>query len=157
MNPCPCGYLGDPDRACRCSPEQVQRYRGRISGPLLDRIDMQVQVSRLPPRHLLNPGQPGESSACVRARVVACHALQLRRQGCSNAALAPEALLAHCALGGAENTFLEKAAGALQLSGRSLHRALRVARTVADLEGADRVTTRHLQEALANRTDAAPH
>jgi magnesium chelatase family protein len=150
MNPCPCGYLGDPQRHCKCTPDQIQRYRARISGPLLDRIDLQITVSRQPPGALLNPAR-GESSGAVRARVSACRERQMERQDCCNAHLPHDQLAATCVLGNREKTYLEKAAVKMQLSGRGLHRTLRVARTIADLEMADAVVQTHLAEALGYR------
>ncbi|PLW68483.1 YifB family Mg chelatase-like AAA ATPase [Pseudohalioglobus lutimaris] len=151
MNPCPCGYLGDAERACRCTPEQVQRYAGRVSGPLLDRIDMHVPVPRLPAAMLLEKGAGGEPSAAVRSRVIQCRARQLARQQCTNANLHSEPLLDVCQLGEAQRQLLETAAQRLHLSGRALHRTLRVARSIADLDCADVVEENHLSEALAYR------
>jgi len=151
MNPCPCGYLGDREHACRCTPEQIQRYRARISGPLLDRIDLQVAVNRLPPATLLSPEGENEPSREVRARVCASRTRQLQRQGCPNAQLAPDRLSSCCRLGKRETAFLEAAAARLRLSGRGLHRTLRVARTIADLAAADTINCDCLGEALAYR------
>ncbi|MAC33896.1 MAG: ATP-dependent protease [Haliea sp.] len=151
MNPCPCGYDGDPERDCHCTPEQILRYRQRLSGPLLDRMDLRVTVGRLAPGALLEVSARGESSAQVRARVIRCRNAQLRRQGCENAALVGDALLQVCALGSAERSHLAKAAERLQLSGRGVHRCLRVARTLADMAGANCVGRAHLNEALAYR------
>ena len=151
MNPCPCGHLGDPQRACRCSPQQIQRYTGRLSGPLLDRIDLHVPVPRLAATLLLQPGRRGESSAAVRQRVMRCRELQSIRQHGLNTRLAPDKLLALCALGQPERRLLESAASSLQLSGRALHRTLRVARTIADMAGAPRPVVAHIEEALAYR------
>ena len=150
MNPCPCGFDGDPEHPCRCSPEQILRYRGRISGPLLDRIDLQVQVHRLPPGQLLNAAR-GEASAPVRRRVVACRERQLQRQGCINARLGPEDVVAVCRLGRPQKHHLEQAATRLHLSGRGLHRVLRVARTLADLAARPAVGKQDIAEALAYR------
>lgn len=150
MNPCTCGYLGDPQQACHCTPEQIQRYRGRISGPFLDRIDMHVQVLRLPPALLLQPTGTAESSDSIRARVSACRERQFARQNCTNAELTQDRLLAHCALNRRDAAFLEQAATRLQLSGRGLHRTLRVALTIADL-AESAVSSRHISEALAYR------
>jgi magnesium chelatase family protein len=151
MNPCPCGHLGDPRRACRCSPEQIQRYCGRLSGPLLDRIDLHVSVPRLAPGLLLQPGQRGENSATIRRRVVRCRDVQYQRQQGINARLGPDRLLALCALSPPERRLLESAADALQLSARALHRTLRVARTIADMAGAERPGRADIEEALAYR------
>jgi magnesium chelatase family protein len=151
MNPCPCGYLGDPQRACRCSPEQIQRYRARVSGPLLDRIDLHVPVHRLPPGQLLTPGAPAETSTEVRARVNASRSIQLARQACANAQIPPDRLTELCGLGSREKTYLETAAQRMNLSGRALHRTLRVARTIADLAACTTVANGHLSEALAYR------
>lgn len=151
MNPCPCGYLGDPQRACRCTPQQIQRYRVRISGPLLDRIDLHVPVQRLPAGDLLRAQGTGEPSVAVRARVLACRAQQERRQGCANAQLEPRMLAEHCPLGPCQRKQLESAATRMRLSGRGLHRTLRVARTIADLETAGSIENRHIAEALAYR------
>jgi magnesium chelatase family protein len=149
MNPCPCGYLGDVSSRCRCAPEQIQRYRQRISGPLLDRIDLQVEVPRLPARAL--QAAPGEDSATVRARVTAARELMLARQGDCNARLSGDDLERHCALGDRERELLHQALERLNLSARAYHRILRVARTLADMDAAARIGARHLGEALAYR------
>ncbi len=151
MNPCPCGYWGDTEHPCRCTPEQIQRYRARISGPLLDRIDLHVQVNRIPPGDLLTPRCTGEDSATVRARVDRSRARQEHRQGGPNAQLPPDELASACILGNAERTALEGAATQMRLSGRGLHRTLRVARTIADLESCERIGLAHIGEALAYR------
>lgn len=154
MNPCPCGYLGDRDKACRCTPEQVQRYHQRISGPLLDRIDLQVSMQRVPAGSVLRQEQRGEHSALVKQRVAECRDRQMQRQGCSNSELAAEALLRHCQLGATEMKDLEHAADRLQLSVRALHRSLRVARTLADMSAEAQVQRSHIAEALAYREPA---
>ena len=152
MNPCPCGWAGDGSGRCRCGSEAIARYRGRISGPLLDRIDLQVEVPRLPARDL-RP-QPGrdEASATVRARVIAAQARQRARAGDLNARLPQSALARDCALRPPDQALLERAVEALQLSARSMHRILSVARTIADLAGSDAIHTPHLSEALGYRT-----
>jgi len=151
MNPCPCGFLGDSERACSCTPDQIQRYRARLSGPLLDRIDLHVQVGRIPPGDLLTPRFTGESSATVRERVCRCRARQEQRQGGANAQLSPERLASVCSLGATEKSKLESAARKLHLSGRGLHRTLRVARTIADLDDSASIALPHITEALAYR------
>ena len=151
MNPCPCGYLGDAQRRCRCTPEQVQRYRARISGPLLDRFDLQVPVQRLPPGELLNPTDSNEASSEVRQRVCASRDIQIKRQGCANAQLRPDQLAGICLLEQPDKEYLEAAATKMTLSGRALHRTLRVARSIADLAASTGVTGEHLCEALAYR------
>jgi magnesium chelatase family protein len=151
MNPCPCGFLGDGQRACTCTPDQIQRYRARLSGPLLDRIDLHVQVGRIPPGDLLTPRYTGEASAVVQERVRRCRARQEQRQGGPNAQLSPDQLASVCSLGDAEKSSLEAAAKKLHLSGRGLHRTLRVARTIADLDASSGIGLAHIAEALAYR------
>ena len=151
MNPCPCGFLGDTERPCRCTPDQIQRYRARVSGPLLDRIDLHVQVGRIPPGDLLTPRYTGETSAVVQERVCRCRVRQDQRQGIANAQLPPEKLASVCLLGDKEKSSLESAARRMHLSGRGLHRTLRVARTIADLDDSDAIGMAHLSEALAYR------
>jgi magnesium chelatase family protein len=151
MNPCPCGYWGDAEHPCRCTPDQIQRYRSRVSGPLLDRIDLHVQVNRLPAGELLTPGRNGERTAIVQARVERSRLRQLQRQGGPNAQLSPERLASTCLLGEREKQCLESAATRMQLSGRGLHRTLRVARTIADLDDSEALDITHISEALAYR------
>ncbi|MCD6061880.1 MAG: ATP-dependent protease [Moraxellaceae bacterium] len=150
MNPCPCGYLGDGTSRCRCSPDQVARYRGRLSGPLLDRIDLHVDVPALP-AEVLHRGTPGEATAHVKERVLAARERQRQRQGFLNNALPPNALDEHAGLARADADMLEQAMRRMRLSARAYHRILRVARTIADLEGHEQIAASHLHEALAYR------
>lgn len=150
MNPCPCGQAGQRQLACRCSPEQVQRYRARLSGPLLDRIDLSVEVGALAADELLQ-SPPGETSAQVAARCATARARALQRQGCSNAALAPADLDSVLALADPARQFTAHASARLGWSARATHRALRVARTIADLQGEAQVLTAHVAEAMQYR------
>ena len=149
MNPCPCGYLNTPK--CRCSPDMVRRYRDRISGPLLDRIDLQLQVLPIANRDLIRPQAPGENSATVRQRVITARRVQLERQGKVNAGLQIDGIKSHCVLGEPQQRLLETAIERLGLSARGYHRVLKVARTIADLAGSDRIESVHLGEALGYR------
>ena len=152
MNPCPCGYLGDSAGRCRCTPDHVLRYRSRLSGPLLDRIDLQVFVPRLDTAELTARDAPAaESSAVVRARVTQARALQEARAGKANAALTPKELERDCVLDEATRQLLVAALTRLSLSARAYHRVLKVARTIADLAGAKAVATAHVAEALRYR------
>lgn len=153
MNPCPCGYLGDEGGRCRCTPDQVQRYRGRLSGPLLDRIDLRLFVPRVDTSRLLKLEAAEESSAVVRGRVLVATQRQQARQGKLNAALSVGELLVHAALDPEAQALLEQALFKLRLSARAGHRLLRVARSIADLAGSDAVGAPHLSEALAYRQD----
>jgi len=153
MNPCPCGYLGDPGGRCRCTPEQIQRYRGKLSGPLLDRIDLHLTVAR-ETTSLNAPAQHGQSSAEVAAQVADARQLQLRRQGCANAFLDLAGLRQHCRLDGADQQWLEHACERLGLSLRAAHRLLKVSRTLADLDAAADISRQHLAEALQYRPAA---
>ncbi|HKX44323.1 MAG TPA: YifB family Mg chelatase-like AAA ATPase [Burkholderiaceae bacterium] len=150
MNPCPCGHYGSVLKPCRCSPDMIARYQGRISGPLLDRIDLQVEVPAVAPDAIA--AQPdGDTSAQVARRAAAARAIALARQGCANAELAGDALEAHCALGDAAARFLHAAAARLGWSARGYHRVLRVARTIADLNGHAALQDSHLAEAIQLR------
>ena len=151
MNPCPCGWAGDPSGRCLCNDEMIRRYRHRLSGPLLDRIDLHVEVPRLPPTALRPEAPGGEASERVRERVVAARALQLARAGAANAHLDQGQTQAHCRLAPRDTALLERAVDSLQLSARSLHRILRVARTIADLADSAGIETPHLTEAIGYR------
>ena len=151
MNPCPCGYLGDPQLECRCTPNQVQKYRQRLSGPLLDRIDLLLQLPRLPARTLLEAAPKGETSAQVRLRVCAARKLQIERAGVINSLLNDRQIRKYCHLREAEKKLLEQALESLGLSARACHRVLKVSRTIADLDGSDGIGRRHLLEALGYR------
>ncbi|HEX6019307.1 MAG TPA: YifB family Mg chelatase-like AAA ATPase, partial [Burkholderiaceae bacterium] len=153
MNPCPCGWLGAPNgsgQRCRCTPDQIARYQGRVSGPLLDRIDMQVEVHAAPAQQMLERGD-GDASAQVAQRVAAARERQLQRQGTVNSELAPAQIDAHCALDAASGQFAQRAAAQLGWSGRSLHRVIKLARTIADLAGAAAISAAHLGEAMQLR------
>jgi magnesium chelatase family protein len=149
-NPCPCGWLGDPIRTCRCTPAVVDGYQRRLSGPLLDRIDLQVAVRRVPLAELVAEPR-GEPSAVVRERVVAARARQLDRQGSLNAQLKPNRLRHIAALESSSRRTLERWSEQKGLTARGFHRAWRVARTAADLEGSELIADRHVLEALGYR------
>ncbi|MBK8475080.1 MAG: YifB family Mg chelatase-like AAA ATPase [Opitutaceae bacterium] len=155
MNPCPCGYLGDPKRNCRCSPTQIQRYRARISGPLLDRIDLHVEAPALSVGEL-RTSKPGEGSAPIRARVRRARAIQERRFAGTpthtNACMTPAQIRKHCAHDRALGDLLEQAMLQLALSARAYDRILKVARTIADLAGAETIAANHLLEAIQYRS-----
>jgi magnesium chelatase family protein len=150
MNPCPCGFLGHPSGRCRCTTEQVHRYRSRVSGPLLDRIDLHVEVPNVPLGQL-GAQAGGEASRIVRARVTAARERQSRRQSKPNQALGSAEVERHCALTPADGQLLESACERLGLSARAFHRIMKVARTIADLDGAAQVGRTHLTEAISLR------
>lgn len=151
MNPCPCGWAGDPSGRCGCSAESVARYQAKLSGPLLDRIDLQLAVPRLPPAQLRPDQPPGESTTAVRERVLAARARQLERAGVPNAQLDQASTERDCVLRPKDRRLLERAIDQLQLSARALHRIQRVARTLADLSGTDAIGTDHVAEAIGYR------
>lgn len=157
MNPCPCGYRGSSLRNCRCTPDQVARYQGKLSGPLLDRIDLHVEVTTPSPEELL-AGPAGDTSASVRARCATARQVALDRQGMPNHALHGKALDAHLELEVEALRFLNLAATRLGWSARSTHRALKVARTIADLQGSAQTQAHHVAEAMQYRRALhAPH
>jgi magnesium chelatase family protein len=155
MNPCPCGFLGDQTHECRCTPAQIQRYQQRISGPLLDRIDMAVEVPRLPPDELTDQS-PGECSKTVARRVAAARDRQMRRDSCPAARLAGQRLRRQCRLDGDGRRVMEDATRRFGLSARGWHRTLRVARTIADLDDRDAIQASHLLEAIGYRQPIKP-
>ena len=153
MNPCPCGWLGAPagsGQRCRCTPDQISRYQSRISGPLLDRIDMQVEVHAAPAQQMLASGD-GEASATVAQRVARARERQLQRQGVVNADLTPAQIDVHCALDATTSQFAQRAAAHMGWSGRSLHRVIKLARTIADLDARASIDANHLGEAMQLR------
>ncbi len=150
MNPCPCGYLGHFSGRCRCTPDQVARYRGRVSGPLLDRIDIHIEVPAVPQEDLLRQST-GEASGAVRARVAAAHRVQIERQGKSNSSLGTREVERWCRPETAAEGLLRQAIARLSLSARAYHRVLKVARTIADLAGAGHVSAAHVAEAIQYR------
>lgn len=152
MNPCPCGYLGHSNGRCRCTSEQVQRYRAKVSGPLLDRIDVHIEVPNLPRRAFAeNKDKPAESSADVRKRIVRSRGRQLKRNGKANHLLTNKEIEKVCVLENKDAELLEQAIEKLGLSARAYHRILKVARTIADLDGSDSINTAHLSEAIGYR------
>jgi magnesium chelatase family protein len=152
MNPCPCGYVGDPRGRCRCTADQVARYRSRVSGPLIDRIDMHVELSALPVEHLLaETPQAAESSTVVAARVAAAQGVQMKRQGILNARLTSTEVARLCQLNRESRALLGTAIARLGLSARAFHRVLKLARTCADLSGEPNIRRSDVSEAVTLR------
>jgi magnesium chelatase family protein len=153
-NPCPCGYRGDANRPCRCTPLQLERYQSRLSGPLRDRLDLTVEVPAVPP-DVLSVAEPGESSAAVRSRVVAARHAQLARNqaymATTNATLTPSTLARASGLDARASQLLSHAVHRLHLTARGYDRVRKVARTIADLAGSDAVSADHVGEALQFR------
>lgn len=150
MNPCPCGYLGSSNHVCECSRQMIERYRAKLSGPLLDRIDMQVEVANLPAEVLLKQ-EKGESSDAVRARVMEARERQFQRQGKCNQLLGVTEVERYCALDDRSSHLLKQVMHKFNLSARVYHRILKVARTIADLQGSSAILIEHLSEALNYR------
>lgn len=157
MNPCKCGYLGDPRRRCTCTPAQVQAYRARVSGPMLDRIDIHVEASALPISDLAKAAK-NETSAEIRARVEAAREIQkrrfagLKRAAKVNAAMTGAQIAKFCALDGPQTAILTAAMEELGLSARAWDRILKVSRTIADLDASEKIQTHHLLEAINYRS-----
>lgn len=151
MNPCPCGHLGDPAGTCHCTLTQAQRYRARISSPLLDRLDMHVQVPPLDVNDFRGPAGKGESSAALAARVAASRSRQLARQGRCNARLTDAQVERCCIMQPAARALLDRTMRQLRFSGRARQRVLKLARTIADLEGGDTIADTHVSEAVMLR------
>jgi magnesium chelatase family protein len=152
MNPCPCGYYGDPSGKCTCTIDQVKRYQGQASGPLLDRIDLQVEV---PPISILElqktQASSQENSAIVQARVLNAWQKQTQRQQCSNAQLGNSQVEKYCQLSDEDENLLRLAIEKLDLSARAYHRILKISRTIADLDDSEDIQTGHIMEALSYR------
>ncbi|MFV2055187.1 MAG: YifB family Mg chelatase-like AAA ATPase [Thiohalomonadales bacterium] len=151
MNPCPCGYLGHSNGRCHCSSDQVQRYRNKLSGPLLDRIDLHVEVPNLSHAQMTDPTQVGDSSKIVSKRVRRCRDLQQRRSGKPNARLNNREIKQLCVLSDRDNTLLETAIDKFGLSARAYHRILKISRTIADMADSEKIRTAHLTEAISYR------
>lgn len=156
MNPCPCGYLGHSSNKCRCTPDAIARYQGKISGPLLDRIDLQIQVGALPHDELLKQAD-GEPSSAITARVERAFDRQLKRQGKGNHALSTAEIDMHCQPDPTAEQLLRTAMIKLNWSARAYHRVLKVARTIADLTGSDAIAQGHVAEAIQYRRALREH
>jgi magnesium chelatase family protein len=153
MNPCPCGYAGDPERMCSCAPHQAARYKQKISGPIMDRIDLHVEVPRLKVEKLHDAVEFGEKSECIRERVERARAFQRRRFGHTrtNAEMSSQMVKEHCVLDATASDLLRNAVSQMKLSARGYMRVLKVARTIADIDEAERISPSHIAEALQYR------
>jgi magnesium chelatase family protein len=152
MNPCPCGYEGHPERECVCTPTAVRKYRGKVSGPLLDRIDMHVEVPALSLAEITEEPPPSEKTSAVLSRILEARARQRARGVLSNARLSGKEVKAHCKLDAPSKTLVKEAVSKLGLSARSFDRILKVARTVADLAGSEPLREEHVAEAVGYRS-----
>ena len=152
MNPCPCGHFGDPRRNCRCSSDQISRYRNKISGPLLDRIDIQVEIPAMAAGEMLSRPDSAITSQEVRQHVVQAHKIQLSRQQCLNNQLNVKQIEEYCMLQPGDESLLLQAIESLSLSHRAYHRILKLARTIADYDRQQQIETRHLTEAIRYRS-----
>jgi magnesium chelatase family protein len=157
MNPCPCGFLGDVEKQCTCTETQIQRYKSRLSGPLLDRIDMIIDVPRLTADELLNIDEKAETSAQIRERVVKARKIQVERYKnediLTNSELNANLIEKYCALDDNALAIMKMASVKYKLSGRKYSRVLKLARTIADLNGAENITSAHISQALQYRTE----
>ena len=152
MNPCPCGYAGDPSARCQCNPEQIRRYRGRVSGPLLDRIDIHLEVPRVPQAELrADEGPMPEDTETVRNRVIAARAVAVARTGKPNSQLNAGEVTRYCSLSVRDHSLLDRLVEKCGLSARAYHRILKLSRTIADLAGAEQIVSAHLSEAVSMR------
>lgn len=152
MNPCPCGYLGDASSRCRCTEEQINRYQNRISGPLMDRLDMVIEVHSIPDAIIYQTrGADSETSATIRERVCNTFKQQMKRNGCANSTLKTNDIEQYCELTESDKSLLKTATRKLALSGRAIHRIIKVARTIADLSSSKQIQTQHLTEAMSYR------
>jgi magnesium chelatase family protein len=151
MNPCPCGLLGDPQGQCRCTPDRIQKYRARLSGPLLDRLDLHIEVPRVATQALRLDTQHIESSAVVAARVQQAREVQMQRQKATNARLNNREIERFCSPTPEGAALLERATAVLNFSARAYHRVLKVARTIADLAESEQITPAHISEAMSLR------
>jgi magnesium chelatase family protein len=158
MNPCPCGYLGDKSSRCRCTEEQINRYQNKISGPLMDRLDMVIEVHSIP-NAIINQTKDddAESSSSIRQRVIDAFNKQLARSGVVNSELKTTDIEQHCKLSDTDKTLLQMATTKLGLSGRAIHRIMKVARTIADLSNSEKILTQHLSEAISYRQKINEH
>jgi len=155
MNPCPCGYYPDRSR-CRCTPEQIRRYRNRLDGPLLDRMDLFLEMRPVDYEHIKEPKKGRETSAQIQQRVITAEEIQQRRYKTEhfkhNGRIPSDKIAEYCILGQEEQRIMERYFQKYNLTGRGYHKVLRVARTIADLEGEERIRSRHLTEAVFYRS-----